>query len=198
MGDLLTCKALDRQIAGRTTARAKVRIAAGGAQHRPAILSWFFTPFSRLDSAVGFRAARLEINQSLFHRTHQCLCGRQVRCHWHVMYVADAQEGRNVGIVWLGGEWIAQEDDEIHLVVRNHRANLLVAAIRTGLKAVDGQSCCLMNATSRGSGCKEIDVLQNVLVRDGQVYNVVFLVVMRYQCYVHRLASSAMLHAISV
>ncbi len=52
----------------------------------------------------------------------------------------------------MGGEWVAEEDDEVQLLFSGEGANLQVAAERTGHQAVDVEVELLVEHAARG-GC---------------------------------------------
>jgi len=76
--------------------------------------------------------------------------------------VANAQEGADVGLVGLGGEGVAEEDDGEDFVGRNLCADLKVAAFGAGAQAFEFEAGGVVHVASGGARRDQREVTQHV------------------------------------
>ena len=86
------------------------------------------------------------------------------------MHIADAQQGSHIGLVRLGGERVAEEDDGLNLAKGDAAADDQIAAIRTVRDAFDFQARFLADQSPRAAGGDERVSLQDVAVADGELH----------------------------
>ena len=93
------------------------------------------------------------------------------------MHVAKTQERRNVGLVGLGCQGVAKENNKVELTSGKHCSDLLVAAERAAVKASYGKSRALGNHFCRSSRSAEEMMLKYLLIFKTPCYKLLFFIV---------------------
>ncbi|MNP78540.1 hypothetical protein D3C76_1761790 [compost metagenome] len=82
----------------------------------------------------------------------------------------------------LGHQRVTQENDQVHLVLGNQRADLLVPAQRARQESVDFQRSILHDLLPGRSRGIEPFIFKNMFVGDGEIDNILFLAIMSNKC----------------
>ncbi len=97
------------------------------------------------------------------------------------MNVANLEQRLDVGFVRVSSQWIAEEDDGVHLSLDDAHADLDVAAFRAGGHALDLHVELARKKLSGRFGCDETESLEQPSVRSAQAEQFVLLRVVRDQ-----------------
>jgi hypothetical protein len=106
------------------------------------------------------------------------LAGRNVRGEGDFVHIAQPEKGRNIGFVRLGGQRVAEKENEVDFAVGDFGADFLIAAQRTRAEAFDVQTGGFDDFVSGGPGGEQLVVLQNVFMFDREFDHVGFHFVM--------------------
>ena len=109
------------------------------------------------------------------------ICRSQIGCQRNVVYVAQPQQGRDIRLVRLGRERIAQENHGQNPFLGNPRTDLLVTSQRPAEHALNVQPGVLGQDVSGGSSGDQVELRQNLLMPLHKGQQIVFLTVVGNQ-----------------
>jgi hypothetical protein len=111
------------------------------------------------------------------HVIHDRLCRRSVGCQRDLMHVADPHQSRNVRLVRLGGQRIAEKEDRPNFAFRHAAANDLIATVRPVGYGFNVQAEFAPQHLSCMTGSDELLPLKEIQAAANEVENIGFLFV---------------------
>lgn len=80
---------------------------------------------------------------------HDCLSRSSIRRQRHIMHIADPHKRRNIWLVGLRSQWVAEEDDRLDITLGNTSTNNEVAAFGAMNNLLNGQGEFLLQESPR-------------------------------------------------
>lgn len=104
------------------------------------------------------------VEVTVFQTVDQDFGGGDVGGNRNVVDIADAQQVHLIGLIGLGADGVAEEEQHVHLFTGDARYDLLGAAMAAGEKFCDLQSGVLLDQTAGGAGRQQTVLFQNMAV----------------------------------